>query len=341
MKHLTEEEERNLKVSLPQPLPTPENSKRPSTAVPTPGSMNPKPKEEPKPEPKPATPPPPPTRGQNLNPDLVKNTAENRATAIHKEAPHNPYRPVIEQGDEASRGVLRERDKEDYEYAQKYYLYQPDTGDLFSKKSRRLLVATTGDRKRKVLNFKTKRVYQHDLAYLLQVGHWPEEPIRHIRDSLDNRWDNLRLQSHWTPAMKPATVEPTKPVMKETLNGVMSVDDIEEKAPEIPRHVLEGRKYLFTVKEIVDLFEFRAEGPEGMLISKKTGREVAKPKVNSKGRHRVVFITGIMQVRAHIISYILYHRKFPKGNLGARDGNKCNIHPSNLQPLWAEKRQDV
>lgn len=358
MKHLVGKaaEDVESRVSLPQPIhqpqtqtqtqdpkePAPETQEptRHPVSIPTPGRMNPRPELQPEPKEQkpPATPPPPPdfAKGRG-NENLVRSEATGRATAFHTDPPDNPYRSIIDQGDEESREVLRNRDKEDYEYSLKTYLYQPETGNLYSKKSKKLLQSVTGDKKRKVLNFRGRRIYQHDLAYLMTIGHWPEERIKHVRDTLDNRWDNLRLQSHWTPALKP---EP-KPVPKKTLHGEMTNEEIEAKAVEIPRHVLEGRKYPISVQEIVELFEFRGEGKEGVLISKRTGREVAKPKENSKGRHRIVFVTPTIQMRAHIVSYALYYRKFPKGNLGARDGNKCNIHPSNLQPLWGENRKDV
>lgn len=299
---------------------------RPSTAIPTPGMANKK-EEEPVQPPEPAQPPPPPANLVGNRPlDLVENQAENRATAFRSTAPYNPYASAIEHGDEESRDVLRERDKEDHAYAQEMYYYNPESGMLFSKTSRKMLVAKTGDRKRKVVTFRKRKVYQHDLAYLMMVGHWPEEPLRHVGDTRDNSWNNLRLRSQWSPAMKP------------TVQSAMSDEEIEAKAAVIPKHVQEGRRYPLTVQEIVDAYEFRAEGTEGVLISKRTGKEVAKPKENSKGRHRVVFVTALTQIRAHIISYVLYYREFPKGNLGARDGNKCNIHPANLKPLWQERK---
>lgn len=302
-----------------------QRNKRPATAIITPGMSQP-PKQEPQPEPKTQQPPPPPNlKSLTTNKDLAPNQAENRATALDNAAPHNPYPGGLGPEDEASRAALRERHKEDYEYAKANYHYDPETGSLFSKVSGRLLRSTTGDKKRKVVVFRTRKMYQHDLAYLLMVGHWPEEPLNHVGDTLDNSWNNLRLRSQWTPQAKPTTF------------GNLTNEDIEAKAASIPKHVLEGRRYPLTVREIVDLYEFRAEGKEGVLISKRTGKEIAKPKTNSKGRHRVVFVTGALQIRAHIISYVLYHRKFPKGNLGARDGNKCNIHPSNIKPLWAER----
>lgn len=331
MKFLTPEEaeEAAKNVSLPQPIQSISTTSRPQTTIPTPGRLNPKPKEpEPTPTP-PPSPPPPPTQGENLNPELVQNRTENRAKSLCKEEPYNPYRHVIEPGDEDSRDVLRQRDKDDYEFALEHYIYRPETGALYSKISRRLLTAKTGDGKRLVLNFRGKRIYQHSLAYLFMIGHWPEEPLIQVGDTLDNRWDNLRLRSTWTPEMKPG------------VHTQLTNEEIEAKAAAIPKHVMEGRKYPVTVDDIVETFEFRAEGDEGVLFSKRTKKEVGKPKTNSKGRHRVVFVTGTTQMMAHIISYILHYREFPKGNLGARDGNRCNIHPANLKPLWAERKQDV
>lgn len=210
------------------------------------------------------------------------------------------------------------RDSEDFNFARANFIYYPDTGIIFAKKSNRILSGTSTCGRYKTMMFRGKRKRQSHVAYLLVMKHWPEERLRHVDDTFDCSWKNLQLESEWTPK------DPAKLIARRA-----------EQAPEIPKDAKPGRLYPARVEEILETYEFRSDNDEGKLFLRRNGKEIAKPRENARGRVRTVYLTQKVQVGAHIISYVLFHRKFPRGNLEAKNGNKCDIHPANLRPKWS------
>lgn len=85
------------------------------------------------------------------------------------------------------------------EKLKKELYYDPQTGQFIWRKGRNNgRVAgwkeprpTGGERLRIKVDYKT--YYASRLAWLYMTGQWPEEEVDHVnRDSLDNRWENLR-----------------------------------------------------------------------------------------------------------------------------------------------------
>lgn len=79
--------------------------------------------------------------------------------------------------------------------------YNPETG-IFTWEEHRFINLIGQRAGRKNINgyrqiaFKSKRYYEHRLAFIFMVGRWPVEDtdhMNHIRD--DNRWSNLREAS--------------------------------------------------------------------------------------------------------------------------------------------------
>lgn len=70
------------------------------------------------------------------------------------------------------------------EDAQKYYIYNPVDGTLYSRKTRRFVTKNTSH------NYRQYRVYQ--IAFLLMAGYIPEMIDHKDGDRDNNKWLNLR-----------------------------------------------------------------------------------------------------------------------------------------------------
>jgi hypothetical protein len=79
-------------------------------------------------------------------------------------------------------------------YIEENFKYDPETGDLYRKVgSGNCAAGKARETGYKMAFVDGRYVYAHRIAWYLMTGEWPLHPIDHAnRDSLDNRWENLR-----------------------------------------------------------------------------------------------------------------------------------------------------
>ncbi len=85
------------------------------------------------------------------------------------------------------------------EYIKEHYSYDPETGEIFSKRAGRVIGHKSKNRGTYywIANIKGRKYSLHRVAWAIHYGVWPSGQIDHRNgNGLDNRLENLRDSTH-------------------------------------------------------------------------------------------------------------------------------------------------